>query len=489
MMKIAGKISALRRYLQGLSGDNKTSLMILILGIISLIVFVMFTISTGIIPFYILVIILTVVGVIYEILYFLMFNHKTRRIIVIISNITFCIVAILLMITAFYINATANLFKKIQVDDTEIIEYSVLVRKNESKFKGLGNIGAQTIGFYKDDNTRKAKEYLKPEIIRKAGGDFGIKMIEESSLYDLAKQFLNGEDRLGVICLSQAQIQILSDKIEGFTEQVRDISNFYLDVPTYRAGIENEINYNESFALYLSVVNRFDLMNNLNQVEKPHEEYDHNLKKFKPDLSIDTYGYSEINQLIIVNPKTSKILIINIPEDYYMESDEENMNGDTLADTGLIGVQRGIDSLDRLFEIRIKYYLKTTFDGLESLANELGIKNVGLDTDEEKQKILDEISDKMTTTDILWRNYSPILTAMSNAFQTNMPVGLMTNLLNRQIAIHPKWQVEEYNVDGDIEEKPLDILGNDEEKSQVLIPDENSIETAKEKIQSVLNEE
>ena len=116
MKKIVGKISTRWKRLRHLSDGNKTSLIILILGIVSLTVFVLIAINTGIIPFYILVIILTAVGVVYEILYFLMFNHKTRRNIVIISNIAFCIVATFLMIAAFYINATANLFKKIQVD-------------------------------------------------------------------------------------------------------------------------------------------------------------------------------------------------------------------------------------------------------------------------------------------------------------------------------------------------------------------------------------
>lgn len=77
--------------------------------------------------------------------------------------------------------------------------------------------------------------------------------------------------------------------------------------------------------------------------------------------------------------------------------------------------------------------------------------------------------------------------AMDNAFQTDMPVDLMTNLLNKQITSQAKWDIEEYDVDGTEEQQTLVILGNDDVKSRVVMPKDESVSEAKEKIQSVLD--
>ena len=63
----------------------------------------------------------------------------------------------------------------------------------------------------------------------------------------------------------------------------------------------------------------------------------------------------------------------------------------------------------------------------------------------------------------------------------------MTNLLNKQITSQAKWNIEEYDVVGTEEQQALVVLGNNDVKSQVLMPQEESIKDAKEKIQLVLN--
>ena len=484
---ISRKIDTFWKRLQRLSSSKKTSLIILILGTFSLLIFAFTIITANIIPLYVAIIIITMLAVFFEILCFLIFYRKIHQNIIIAFDIICGIVAIILVIASFYIHATVNLFEKIQVGDVEKIEYSILVKKENTKLKGLGYIANRNIGIYENENTRKVEEELKPKIIEAAGGDFGMNFTEESSLYSLGEQFLNGENKMDVVCLSQAQIQILSDKLEDFNENVKPIYNFQLDFPAYDNGI-NDATDNEPFVLFLSVIDRFDLSTGIEHEKKAHDDYDNNLRKFKQDSLGDTHGYSEINQLLIVNPKTNKILNLNVPANYYMYDDENSETGDTLADTGLIGVEEGIDDLEQLFGIKIDYYLKTTFDKLEPLMRELGETDYNINSEIQKQEILKVISNKMANSSILWRNYSPILMAIGNAFQTDMPVDLITSLLNKQITSQSKWNIEEYVIYGAEGQRSLAILGNNDIKSQVLMPQGEDVKDVRNKIQLGLDE-
>lgn len=476
------------RRLRGLDGDMKTATILLLLGIISCISFTIIIMTAGFVPFNIIAIVLIVVAIIFGMLYFLIFKQKIRHNIKVFSEVMCVIMMVILLVASFYIHATHNLFNRIQVSDTEKVEYSVLIKKNNSKTKGLGYIANKVIGFYKDDNTRKVKDYLKPLIIERAGGDFGMQFVENSSLYNLGEQFLKGENKIEVVCLSQAQIQILSEELKGFKDQIKSIYNFQLDSPTYRAGQVDNVAYENPFIIYLSVTEQSDLQTDIYNGEKPHEDYDINLRKFRQATLGDTHGYSEINRLLVVNPRTNRILILNIPADYYIQLDKEGKKKDTLSDTGLMGIQEGIEGLEQLLGVRIQYYLKTTFDDLLPLAQEVGETDLDLSSETRKQEILDKISNKLTSSDVLWRNYSPILMVAGNAFQTDMPSNLLADLLKRQITTHAWWEINGYSLEGTAEEQSLYFLGNDEQKTQVLMPNDESVESAKEKIQSIMGE-
>ena len=482
------KIDAFWIRLQGLGGVKKISLIILILSAFSLLFFALIIISANIIPLYTTIVIITLVLVFFEILCFLIFYRKIHQNIIIIFDVICSMIATVLVIASFYVNATVNLFEKIQIGDSEKIEYSVLVKKENTKLKGLGYIANRTIGLHKSEDSYKIEEDLRPKIIEEAGGDFGLNFIEGSSLYELGKQFLNREKNMDVLCLSQAQIQILSDQLEGFNENIKSIYNFQLDFPAYSNDGINETLNNEPFVLFLSVTDRFDLSKDIEHEKKMHDDYDNNLRKFRQNSVGDTHGYSEINQLLIVNPETNKILVLNIPANYYMPTDENSETGDTLANTGLIGVEESIEGLERLFGIKINYYLKTTFDKLEPLMRELGENNYDFDSETRKQEVLNVISNKMANSSILWRNYSPILIAAGNAFQTDIPVDLMTSLLKRQITSQVKWNILEYNIDGSEEQQSIAVLGNGDIKLQVLAPRDDNIENVKNDIQLVLDE-
>ena len=94
--------------------------------------------------------------------------------------------------------------------------------------------------------------------------------------------------------------------------------------------------------------------------------------------------------------------------------------------------------------------------------------------------------DKITTSNVLMRNFSPILMVADKAFRTNMTVDELSCLVRMQLEYDPEWHVEIFDVDGNESEMPVYTLGDDS-KSHVIIPDDATIEEAKTRIQNVLN--
>lgn len=82
-------------------------------------------------------------------------------------------------------------------------------------------------------------------------------------------------------------------------------------------------------------------------------------------------------------------------------------------------------------------------------------------------------------------NYQQILQALSGVFQTNMPTSDLTSLVRRQLDSLATWQVTSMSVDGTGASLPTYSAGS--QRLYVMIPDETSLNSAKNKINSVLH--
>lgn len=252
---------------------------------------------------------------------------------------------------------------------------------------------------------------------------------------------------------------------------------------------------------------------------------------------IDTYGQieetsrSDVNMIASVNPKTKEILLISIPRDFYVETACEPSMGcalgqmDKLTHTGLHGVATTEMTLEKLFGIDINYYVRVNFSSLENIINELGgidVENVDSFTslhgnytfepgiihmdgpmalgfvrerysftegDRERgrnqMRVLNAIIDKAMSPAIL-SNFSGIMNAVGNSFETNMSVKDMTALVNAQIANSGGWSIYNYSVNGT---GGTDFAAELGDNAYVMYPDEATINNAKADIDAVRNGE
>ena len=78
------------------------------------------------------------------------------------------------------------------------------------------------------------------------------------------------------------------------------------------------------------------------------------------------------------------------------------------------------------------------------------------------------------------------MNALGGAFETNMSTEEIQKLIQYQISNSPNWTFVQYSLDGTGSTEMCAELGN---AAYVMIPDQNTVETAKAKINAVMNDE
>ena len=210
---------------------------------------------------------------------------------------------------------------------------------------------------------------------------------------------------------------------------------------------------------------------------------------------IDTYGpinsvsRSDVNILMTVNTDTKEVLLTTTPRDSYIPiADGGNNQYDKLTHAGLYGVDASIHTLENLYGIDINYYARLNFTSFLKLIDLLGgidvyndqafnahtnnqkhypVGNLHLDSKDalgfvrerysladgdrdrgrNQQKVITAIIQKLTSAEVL-ANYSAVIQGLQESVQTNMPVEVMTDLVNRQLETGGKYGVQSQDLKG-----------------------------------------
>ena len=210
---------------------------------------------------------------------------------------------------------------------------------------------------------------------------------------------------------------------------------------------------------------------------------------------IDTYGpinsvsRSDVNILMTVNTDTKEVLLTTTPRDSYVPiADGGNNQYDKLTHAGIYGVDTSIHTLENLYDIDINYYARLNFTSFLKLIDLLGgidvyndqefnahtnngkhypVGNLHLnstdalgfvreryaladgdrDRGRNQQKVITAIIQKLTSTEVL-TNYSAVIQGLQESVQTNMPVEVMTELVNRQLEKGGKYDVQSQDLKG-----------------------------------------
>ena len=315
-----------------------------------------------------------------------------------------------------------------------------------------------------------------------------------------------------VIVFNQAYLNTVEDQYKTFAEDTRELS-------------QNSIT---------TVV----------EVENRYEDTDVTTKPFNVYISgIDVYGdisqtsRSDVNVIATINPVTKKILLSSTPRDYYVplyKKGGESLSGgmcDKLTHAGIYGVDCSINTLEKLYDIDIDYYVRVNFTSVKEIVNLLGGVKVYSDYDfisdwgpdgagthysfkkgynkvngkkalafcrerhhfangdyqrgRDHQHMIEAILNKAMSPSIL-PNFSQLLKKSKKMFQTNMSTKKIASICNMQLSDMAQWKIVYANADGSGAKKTTYSIRST--ALYVCVPDYDSVAKITKKIKKVMKE-
>ena len=239
------------------------------------------------------------------------------------------------------------------------------------------------------------------------------------------------------------------------------------------------------------------------------------------DGVISKVSRSDVNIIVVVNPNTHQMLLVNIPRDYYV-----NLHGkdakDKLTHAGLYGIDTSIKTIEDLLNININYYVRINFDSVVKVVDEIGGIDITSDQDlnfcgikkginhvdgacalryarerksylsgdrhrgENQQEVIKAVLNKIKKNKLLIFKYPIILNKLKNNFETNIKNDDIKDFIKKDIKYLPKWVIKSYNLNGSDSKNYTYSMGK-KRMLYVMEPDYNTVLKAKELINDVLN--
>lgn len=234
-----------------------------------------------------------------------------------------------------------------------------------------------------------------------------------------------------------------------------------------------------------------------------------------------TDAQSEINLLATINTSTRQVVLISTPPDFYVQLPNSGEAYDKLSNTGIYGVDCSIGALETLYDIDIDYYFRANLNGFRKLIDTLGGIMIYSDatyalngyqyyagenplsgdaaltfalgqdpftysdrTQElRRTAVINGLINKMTAPETL-SLYTTLLDTLEGDFETNLPYGLLSELVKGYLDSGDAWNIVRYDVSGQADVRALWSLGTNV-NAPFLIPDEKTVTAARALIRQV----
>ena len=461
---------------------RKINKIITILLLVAILIFFCGLFYLNVLPLVANIIILLVTLFICSIL--ILFNFSRKKGLRIIGYFfSVLIIGILTFIIIYLYNTIGFLFN-ITDGNFALKNYNVVVL-NDSEYQDIKELKNKDVGINKNDETIKdAKDKLNKKV--------KVKYKEYEDSNELVESLIN--EKIEAVILEDSELSILEENNIDYFNRLKSI--YKVEIKNSIKNLQDAVNINkEPFNVYVSGIDTYGKINAVSR--------------------------SDVNMVITVNPKTEKILITWIPRDYYVNINNNSMK-DKLTHAGIYGVDSSIYALEHLLDIDINYYVKVNFTSVIKVVDALnGITvyndqtfttnenitfrkgEVNLDGEralsfvrdrkhvtggdigrgKNQIKVLEAIMNKARSKEII-TSYNKLLKSLDGAFVTNVSQSSMTAFIKKEISSPRNWQIDSYTLDGT---SAYDYTYSfSKNKLYVMIPDEDMVKTAKEKINSVL---
>ena len=413
-------------------------------------------------------------------------NHKTKKLNVFCLIIAIIVSCIYIYATN-YINATTNFLGTMFQEVQETEDYYVVVR-NESSYNELADISGDTVYTFQPE--QDVMDNIEKEV--------NVSFENGSSLTDIGNNLIS-ED-IDVILTSSSQYNMLVDEIENFKEDTKIIFT-----TTHKIEKKAEVKTkNSKYTIDSGIFNVY-------------------ISGIDTSGSISNVARSDANILATVNTKTHEVLLTSIPRDYYVTLHSKGAK-DKLTHSGIYGIDETVTTVEDLLDIDINYYVRVNFTTVIKLVDTLGGIEVYSDYDfttqgyhfnkgyntlngeealafsrerysfasgdnqrvKNQQAVIEAIFKKVMNSETLLTRYTSILESLEGCFQTNVEQSEISDLVKDQLNNMSSWTIKTNALTGSGSYGSTYSMGSTQ--LYIMLPDESSVENAKAKINSVLDE-
>ena len=481
-----------------------------VLSVIALIIYVIFTLilhKLNVLPARYFYLIVGVLGLLEFVYLLLAFNKKIKVWLLILLDIIFVLIVSIELYGAYKLNETYH-FIDIGMKVEETTDYYYIVTNKESSYEKLEDIENKVVYYYNDtDDIEKLKQSVSNKV--------HVIMDEVENYFDLIEMI--DKDKEKIILINEATY-------ESFNEIDQESES----------NPGEEIDDKEKEEKY-KIIDKIELVK---KIENKESRDDITEKPFIIYLSgIDTRSgkmpsrsLSDVNMFIVINPNTRKILMINVPRDYYVQLHGKTGLKDKLTHAGVNGgVKLSKETMEDILGYKADFYVRVNFNTVIKLVDAVYPEGMVINNDmnysfrcwtdrscvfkpgdnkvngkcalafarerhaystgdrhrgENQQQVIQLIVNKLSSTKSLLTNYEKIMKALEGTFDTDLSTNNITSFIQFQINDMRGWEFETANLTG------RDSMGATysfpKMQLYVMIPDQASIDEAKLKIENVL---
>ena len=470
------------------SVNNKIiSIVLMIVQMLISIIFCVQIVSMHVLPIKYLVILILILLLIITITFLTQFSKKLR----LGGRIFSVIICLSIGLGCYYMMETNKMLTSVTGIDTKIDDISIIVLKDDPA-QSLEDTKDCSFGIQEvidRDNVNKAIDNFDNDLNAK------IKYITYNGFHPQIDALYNGEVR--AIIINEAYRETIEDEFSDFSEKTRMLEVHKVVTDVKVEPVNKEITKN-AFTVYISGIDTYG--------------------------SISRTSRSDVNIIATINPITKQILLNTTPRDYYVSLPFANGAMDKLTHAGIYGVDASMETLENLYDIDIDYYVRVNFTSLTRIVDALGGVIVNSPYEFKVQGYSFNVGDNELNGDkalafsrerhsfangdnqrginqtlvikamlnkalspVILTKYSNIMNSISGSFETNMSFDEITSLVRMQMNDLASWNIVSNAVVGTGDSQTTYSAGS--QHLYVMIPNQTSVDNAKEKMQQVISGE
>ncbi len=431
----------------------------------------------------------------------LLFKRKVKPIRWAMGALFALLTCVLLALASYYVSTLTSTLKTITDTTQEVTRVGVYVLEEDAA-ESIQDASGYIFGI---DQILAGEETDNAVALMEE--DLGSEIQTESytALNDLADALLVEE--CGAIIMGEQYVEVISelDGYGDFENEIREIAFFEWSDDVLTGGDDGTEMDSEStdevgtgiFTMYISGIDTYG--------------------------SISTKSRSDVNIIAVINTNTKQIFLISTPRDYYVPLSISDGVNDKLTHAGLYGVQVSMDTLEMLYDIDLDYYFRVNFSGFEELIDALGGITVNSEyefdaglyhfvegenevdgeaalafarerhsfSEGDRQRgrnqmaVITGVLQKMQTSAILYQ-FADLMSGLEGSCETNMAYTDLSGLVRDQIRNGGSWDIQTYSVDGTGSSASTYSMSKE---VYVMIPDQDTIDYAKELIEAMRKDE